>query len=154
MPKYTSSLTEGINKSIVYIFCEASRSVKKWLNSSKKSQKRTKTVVNSNHPTWSQTFCYSGIRPEDLRSRVLEVTVWDYDRFGSNEFLGEVTLDLTTTASHNFDDDPIWHSLSLHENVGGDLTTIPPICHTPGLVNSSLLPLPWSLFFVAKNAER
>ena len=101
---------------------------------SKKSQKRTKTVVNSNHPSWNQTFYYSGIRPEDLVTRILEVTVWDYDRFGSNEFLGEVNLDLSTTASHHHDDDPIWHSLSLHENVGGDLTTVPPICHTPGLV--------------------
>ncbi len=28
------------------------------------------------------------MRRDELRQRVLEVTVWDYDRFGANEFLG------------------------------------------------------------------
>ena len=32
------------------------------------------------------------MRRDELRQRVLEVTVWDYDRFGANEFLGG-TLD-------------------------------------------------------------
>lgn len=28
-----------------------------------------------------------------LMKKTLEVTVWDYDRFSSNDFLGEVSLD-------------------------------------------------------------
>lgn len=27
-----------------------------------------------------------------LKKKTLEVTVWDYDRFSSNDFLGEVSL--------------------------------------------------------------
>lgn len=60
--------------------------------------------------------------------------MWDYDRFGSNEFLGEVLIDLANVGCNQFEDEPLWHLLSLHENAGGDLTTVPPICPTPGLM--------------------
>ena len=102
---------------------------------SEKSKKRTKTVVNTNKPTWNQTFVYNNISPAELRTgnRVLEVTIWDYDRFGSNEFLGEVLLDLANIAVKRDDSEGLWHTLNLHQNAGGQLTTVPPICHTPGL---------------------
>ena len=97
-------------------------------------------MVNTNKPTWNQTFVYNNIRPAELRTgnRVLEVTVWDYDRFGSNEFLGEILLDLTNIAVKR-DEEPLWHTLNLHQNAGGDLTTVPPICPTPGLMVSPFL---------------
>lgn len=38
---------------------------------------------------WNQSFVYAPVKPSELRSRILEVTVWDYDRFGANEFLGK-----------------------------------------------------------------
>ena len=97
-------------------------------------------MVNTNKPTWNQTFVYNNIRPGELRTgnRVLEVTVWDYDRFGSNEFLGEILLDLTNIAVKR-DEEPLWHPLNLHQNAGGDLTTVPPICPTPGLMVSPFL---------------
>jgi len=44
------------------------------------------------------------------------VTVWDYDRFGANEFLGEVCLDLGTMLATDADVEPVWHILSLGEN--------------------------------------
>ena len=45
------------------------------------------------------------IPKSDLMSRTLCVSVWDWDRFGSNDFLGEVqlhlsSLDLTDTVDH------------------------------------------------------
>ena len=45
----------------------------------------------------------------DLSSRTLWLSVWDWDRFGRNQFLGEVrlplsSLDLTDTTNH-------WYSL-------------------------------------------
>ena len=101
---------------------------------SEASKKRTKTVVNTNNPTWNQTFMYPRIHLEDLRSKVIEVTVWDYDRFGSNEFLGEVLIELANIAFIQHDEEPLWHMLNLHESVGGQLTTVPPICPTPGLM--------------------
>ena len=61
---------------------------------SEKSKRRTKTVNNTNKPTWNQSFVYSPIRSSELDSRNLEVTVWDFDRFGANDFLGEVVIEL------------------------------------------------------------
>lgn len=58
---------------------------------SEKSRRRTKTIMNSNEPTWNQTFMYYGVTPEDLPNLLLEITVWDYDRMGPNEFMGEVS---------------------------------------------------------------
>ena len=68
--------------------------------------------MNSCQPQWNQSFIYSGIRPPELRARFLEVTVWDYDRYGSNEFLGEINLDLGSTATGS-NDEPLWHVLNM-----------------------------------------
>ena len=70
-------------------------SMPKLLSFSERSKRRTKTLANTNHPRWNQSFVYSNVRRDELRQRVLEVTVWDYDRFGANEFLGG-TLDQCT----------------------------------------------------------
>ena len=98
-------------------------------NRSEKSKRRTKTVINTCDPHWNQSFIYSPLRPADLRLRVLEVTVWDYDRFGANEFLGEVTIDLGgahqplaaaaaggATAAVTAGGEPLWHALNTYRN--------------------------------------
>ncbi|XP_048727865.2 regulating synaptic membrane exocytosis protein 2-like isoform X2 [Ostrea edulis] len=79
---------------------------------SEKSRRRTKTIMNSNEPTWNQTFMYDNITIADLRNSLLEITVWDYDRMGPSEFLGEVLLDLHNS---NLEDDPFWFSLAQHD---------------------------------------
>ena len=80
---------------------------------SEKAKRRTKTVPNTNNPVWNQTFIYSNIRWAELRSRVLEVTIWDYDRFGANDFLGEITIDLGNSP---LDEEPEWHYLNLYKS--------------------------------------
>ncbi|XP_022331909.2 regulating synaptic membrane exocytosis protein 2-like isoform X7 [Crassostrea virginica] len=79
---------------------------------SEKSRRRTKTIMNSNEPTWNQTFMYDSVTIADLRNSLLEITVWDYDRMGPSEFMGEVLLDLH---SANLEDDPFWYPLSQHD---------------------------------------
>lgn len=79
---------------------------------SEMSKRRTKTVINTVNPQWNQSFVYSNVRPEDLRFRVLEVTVWDYDRFGANEFLGEVCIDLGMIPTSATMGQPLWHPLN------------------------------------------
>lgn len=37
--------------------------------------------------------------------------MWDYVRYGANDFLGEVTLDL---GNHPLDDEPEWYILQPH----------------------------------------
>ncbi|XP_076661772.1 rab3 interacting molecule isoform X13 [Halictus rubicundus] len=61
---------------------------------SEKSKRRTRTVANTNDPRWDQTFVYNGIRSTDLRKRALEITVWDYRNYETNDFLGEAVLEL------------------------------------------------------------
>merc|ERR1719347_1628617 len=79
---------------------------------SERSKRRTKTLANTNHPRWNQSFVYSPIKRGQLRTRVLEVTVWDYDRFGANEFLGEVTIDLSQSP---LDEEAEWHYLTTYK---------------------------------------
>lgn len=38
---------------------------------------------------------YPNISPDELQKRYLEVTVWSYDIYRPNEFLGEILLDLS-----------------------------------------------------------
>lgn len=77
-----------------------------------KSKRRTKPIANTNDPRWGQTFIYSGIRRCDLKSLVIEVTVWDYVRYGANDFLGEVLLELGICP---LDNEPVWYYLIPHD---------------------------------------
>ncbi|XP_048508422.1 regulating synaptic membrane exocytosis protein 2 isoform X2 [Athalia rosae] len=104
---------------------------------SEKSKRRTKTLANTNDPKWNQTFVYSGVRRSELRQRALEVTVWDYVRYGANDFLGEAILELEVSA---LDQEPEWHYLVAHESEQhrhagryqdhtDDMVTTPVDCH-------------------------
>ncbi|XP_043656140.1 regulating synaptic membrane exocytosis protein 2 isoform X13 [Drosophila teissieri] len=78
-----------------------------------KSKRRTKTVGTTCEPRWGQTFVYSGLRRCDLHGRLLEVTLWDYVRYGANDFIGEVVIDL---AHHILDDEAEWYQLQPHQD--------------------------------------
>lgn len=71
---------------------------------SEKSKRRTKTVAGTLEPKWNQTFVYSPMKRADIRSQSLQITVYDYDRIGSGEYVGEVTahpfLPLNEQRSH------------------------------------------------------
>ncbi|XP_039765698.1 regulating synaptic membrane exocytosis protein 2 isoform X14 [Pararge aegeria] len=83
---------------------------------SEKSKRRTKTLANTLEPRWNQTFVYCGIRISDLKKRTLEVTVWDLNRYGPNDFLGEVLLDLDAAMMNQ---EPNWYLLKPHEEIPG-----------------------------------
>ncbi|CAI9556611.1 unnamed protein product, partial [Staurois parvus] len=72
-------------------------------------KRRTKYVQKSLNPEWNQTVIYKNISIEQLKKKTLEVTVWDYDRFSSNDFLGEVLIDLSNAAF--LDNMPRWYPL-------------------------------------------
>ncbi|XP_014370648.2 regulating synaptic membrane exocytosis protein 2 isoform X5 [Papilio machaon] len=82
---------------------------------SEKSKRRTKTLANTLEPRWNQTFVYCGIRIADIKKRALEVTVWDLNRYGPNDFLGEVLLDLDSVLMNH---EPNWYLLKAHEDIG------------------------------------
>ncbi|XP_041444410.1 protein piccolo isoform X2 [Xenopus laevis] len=78
-------------------------------NASAEYKRRTKYVQKSLNPEWNQTVIYKNISMEQLKKKTLEVTVWDYDRFSSNDFLGEVLIDLSNAS--NLDNIPRWYFL-------------------------------------------
>ncbi|XP_072936105.1 regulating synaptic membrane exocytosis protein 2 isoform X6 [Epargyreus clarus] len=80
---------------------------------SEKSKRRTKTLANTLEPRWNQTFVYCGIRITDIKKRTLQVTVWDLNRYGPNDFLGEVLLDLESIIMNH---EPNWYMLQPHED--------------------------------------
>jgi regulating synaptic membrane exocytosis protein 2 len=58
---------------------------------SEKSKRRTKTVAGTLEPKWNQTFVYLPMKRAEIRAQSLQITVYDYDRIGSGEYVGEVS---------------------------------------------------------------
>uniref|UniRef100_H3DPE6 Protein piccolo n=1 Tax=Tetraodon nigroviridis TaxID=99883 RepID=H3DPE6_TETNG len=75
-------------------------------NASADNKRRTRYAQKTLNPEWNQTVIYKNIHLEQLKKKTLEVTVWDYDRSSSNDFLGEVLIDLSNTAQ--LDNVPRW----------------------------------------------
>ncbi|XP_048862440.1 protein piccolo-like isoform X5 [Brienomyrus brachyistius] len=78
-------------------------------NASAENKRRSKSMNKSLNPEWNQTVIYKNIHLEQLKKKTLEVTVWDYDRMGSNDFLGEALIDLSNTVQ--LDNTPRWLAL-------------------------------------------
>lgn len=60
---------------------------------------RTKTIHKTLNPEWNETLTYYGITDEDMRKKVLRVSVLDEDKFGY-DFIGEVRVPLKTLKAH------------------------------------------------------
>ncbi len=58
------------------------------------NKRRTKYIGNTSNPEWNQTVVYKELNVVDLSYYFLEFTVWDYDKFKENNFLGQVVLSL------------------------------------------------------------
>uniref|UniRef100_A0A8C7E8C9 Synaptotagmin-like protein 5 n=1 Tax=Nothoprocta perdicaria TaxID=30464 RepID=A0A8C7E8C9_NOTPE len=66
---------------------------------SRQSKRKTKIKSNSTNPEFNETLKYV-ISHTQLETRTLQLSVWHYDRFGRNSFLGEVEIPFD---SWNFD---------------------------------------------------
>ncbi|NXD48025.1 SYTL5 protein, partial [Corvus moneduloides] len=55
------------------------------------SKRKTKIKSNSTNPEFNETLKYV-ISHSQLETRTLQLSVWHYDRFGRNSFLGEVEI--------------------------------------------------------------
>ncbi|XP_053329168.1 rabphilin-3A [Spea bombifrons] len=61
---------------------------------SKANKLRTKTLRNTRNPMWNETLVYHGISDEELQRKTLRISVCDEDKFGHNEFIGEIRFSL------------------------------------------------------------
>ncbi|KAL1513820.1 hypothetical protein ABEB36_003173 [Hypothenemus hampei] len=60
------------------------------------AKQKTPVVKKTVNPMWNHTFIYDNVTLQELSERSLELTVWDHDRYASNEFLGMVRFSLGT----------------------------------------------------------
>ncbi|KAF2895984.1 hypothetical protein ILUMI_10193 [Ignelater luminosus] len=60
------------------------------------SKQKTAVIRKTVNAVWNHTFIYDDVTLQELSERCLELTVWDHDRLGSNEFLGGVRFSLGT----------------------------------------------------------
>lgn len=60
------------------------------------NKRRTKSINKTLNPEWNSILTYTNLHRDELKTKTLEFTVWDYDRFKSNDFLGLLTIDLNS----------------------------------------------------------
>ncbi|KAM6099156.1 synaptotagmin-like protein 5 isoform 2-T2 [Theristicus caerulescens] len=60
-------------------------------DTSRQSKRKTKIKSNSTNPEFNETLKYV-ISHTQLETRTLQLSVWHYDKFGHNSFLGEVEI--------------------------------------------------------------
>ncbi len=75
---------------------------------SQENKRRIKHVSKSLNPVWDDTVIYGHMHREELQYKKLEITVWDYDRFKANDFLGQVTIDLKGKIKREFREFSFW----------------------------------------------
>ncbi|CAL1544920.1 unnamed protein product, partial [Lymnaea stagnalis] len=76
------------------------------------NKRRTKHIARTLNPEWHQTVMFQDVARLELQNKVLEITVWDYDRFKANDFLGELIIELREFAF--LDNKPHWYPLKEH----------------------------------------
>ena len=60
------------------------------------------------------------MKRSDIQNRALEVTVYDYDRIGSGEYVGEVAIDLVGADLY---DEPQWFTLRHHDDTSSSVAS-------------------------------
>nr|XP_022299591.1 protein piccolo-like isoform X3 [Crassostrea virginica] len=81
------------------------------------NKRRTKHISRTLNPEWHQKVTFQDVHHEEVKYKTLEITVWDYDRFKANDFLGEVVIDLSVEGFLN--DEPHWYPLQDHDPTRG-----------------------------------
>ncbi|NXK26011.1 SYTL5 protein, partial [Arenaria interpres] len=85
---------------------------------SRQSKRKTKIKSNSTNPEFNETLKYV-ISHTQLETRTLQLSVWHYDRFGRNSFLGEVEIPLDSWNFENQGDE--WFVLQPKVEVATDV---------------------------------
>ncbi|EDO29765.1 predicted protein, partial [Nematostella vectensis] len=89
----------------------------------KKGKTRHKTAIikRTLNPSWDYNLIYEELSQEELRQRVLEISIWDHDIASRDEFLGGLRLGLGTSANEwddsSKDEAQIWHTMLTRTNV-------------------------------------
>eukprot|EP00794_Sanderia_malayensis_P000447 gene447-1088_t len=80
---------------------------------SKDSKKKTSFKKKTVNPEWNEKIKYK-IGEKELMKRTLQVSIWNNEKFGHNDFLGEVQVQIAqyVNSGHSLDShEPIWYTL-------------------------------------------
>ncbi|XP_074642452.1 synaptotagmin-like protein 4 isoform X3 [Tubulanus polymorphus] len=58
------------------------------------TKQKTPVIKHNCNPEWNILMKFEDIAHEELKDKCVELTIWDYDRIGSNQFLGGIRLNL------------------------------------------------------------
>eukprot|EP01147_Barroeca_monosierra_P000567 gene567-3884_t len=61
---------------------------------------RTQTAKKTLNPMWNEDFRFE-VDDEDIQDEMLEVNVWDHDRIGTDDVIGQVLIDLLPLGPYN-----------------------------------------------------
>uniref|UniRef100_A0A183CN27 C2 domain-containing protein n=1 Tax=Globodera pallida TaxID=36090 RepID=A0A183CN27_GLOPA len=76
---------------------------------SERSRRQSKVLSDTLAPVWNEHFFYEGLDERAVATRVLEVTLWDFDPYESHSFLGETLIELANAPLNNL---PLVYSLT------------------------------------------
>ena len=86
-----------------------------------KTRHKTPIVKRCLNPSFDYKFTLEDQSLSDLKARVLEITLWDYDLASSDEFLGGIRLGLGTSSNlwddSNSAESQIWQTILSRHNV-------------------------------------
>eukprot|EP01118_Nematostelium_gracile_P018804 TRINITY_DN8497_c0_g1_i1.p1 TRINITY_DN8497_c0_g1~~TRINITY_DN8497_c0_g1_i1.p1 ORF type:complete len:462 (-),score=77.47 TRINITY_DN8497_c0_g1_i1:4-1389(-) len=71
------------------------------LNGDAKSKKVTQIIPQNLNPVWNETFLFQS---EDAKTDSFELTFWDYDKYLTNDFLGQVTIPIVGATNGPLDE--------------------------------------------------
>jgi len=63
---------------------------------SRSATHKSPVIKRNCNPAWNHTFVFESVTWLELKDRSVELTIWDFDRLISNDFLGGVRLNLGT----------------------------------------------------------
>lgn len=86
-----------------------------------KSKYKTPIIKRTLNPTFDYKCSYEEVSLDDLKEKVLEITIYDFDRASSDEFMGGVRLGLGTSSNQwddaTEDECKIWQTMLSRSNV-------------------------------------
>nr|CDS28804.1 protein piccolo [Hymenolepis microstoma] len=77
--------------------------------------RQIKYITNTLEPEWQQTVVFINCLKRTLKKRVLEVTVWDFDRLKMNDFMGQAIIHLGS--KETLDGQPHWYRLHALQDI-------------------------------------
>nr|CDS15132.1 protein piccolo [Echinococcus granulosus] len=77
--------------------------------------RQIKYIPNTLEPEWQQTVVFMNCLKRTLKKRVLEATVWDFDRLKMNDFMGQAIIHLGSKEA--LDGQPHWYKLHALQDI-------------------------------------